>query len=582
MNKMNHINRLGVGVLASAMIAAGAIGAGLSPVVALAANGTVTIAQKDNKIEPYTYDAFQIFGADVVKDGSDYKATHLTWASPAAKAAVIQFVGGLDDDGNHAVDYEEWLAVKYNKPIGQISVDHRESAQNLAEYLASKIDESAAATGTSTDPETKQGDSFAARLSRSLYAAGLTSTPITQGQATELAQGYWLITSTPEAIANGEAGAAPMWAAVSSSALTITEKTDVPTIDKTVKGDDADENSFQKIADAGVGEAANVDFKIASVLPTNIDSFASYRVSVADTLPSGMALKDGDTSSVKVELAGVDITDDLNGEYGSITYVGNVLTVAINNVKDAEHLSDADVLTDKNFVITYEAHLTGTAAIGADGNDNKAVLTYDADPNNPDITKTIESQAKVVTYQVKLNKLDKATRLPLEGAKFTCQTEIGGKTYYVKEDGTLTENEAEAFKFTTNSNGEVIVPRLDEGTYVLKETDAPADYEKIDTDITLTLDGTKDGQAGTLTALSATVNGGEGFTAGIVDAQVADGITSATVATGEVAFAVSDDLIIKLPLTGMPVKTAALYGGIAIAIASVVAYGVSKRNKEEE
>lgn len=582
MNRMNPVNRFGVGLLTSAMIAAGAVSAGLSPVVALAANGTVTIAQKDNKQTPYTYDAFPIAFGDVKNDNGEYKATHLTWASPEVEQAVRSFLASYDEDGTVGSDYDAWLAAKYGIALADVSYNHRDNVQNAVEFVANQIDKSAVAAGTSTDPETKQGNSFAARLSRALYSAGnIASTEVTQGQATSLNQGYWLITSTPAAIANGEAGSAPMFTAVSDTLLTITEKTDVPTIDKTVKGDDSDEAVFQKIADAGVGEAANSDFQIASVLPTNIDSFASYRVSVADTLPAGMALENGDTSSVKVMLAGVDVTDDLVESNGSIVYSGNVLTVTINNVKDALNLSNADVLANKNFVITYKAHLTGTATIGADGNENTAVLTYDADPNNPNITKTIESKAKVVTYQVKLTKLDKATRLPLEGAKFTCQTEIGGTTYYVKEDGTLTATAAEAFKFTTGPTGELVIPRLDEGTYTLKETDAPASYELQDADITLAIDGTKDGAAGTLTSLSATVTGGEGFTAGIVNAKEADGITATTVATGEVAFATSDDLIIVLPLTGMPVKTAALYGGIAIAITSVIVMATRKKEEEE-
>lgn len=592
MNKMNPINRFGVGLITSAMIASGAIVSGLSPVVALAANGVVTIAQKDNTTSPYDYDAFQIFHADVVNDNGDYKASHITWAGAdateqaAVKSAVITFIGGLDDDNDTEVDYDTWLATKYGfSNTTDVQVSHRENAQNVAEYLAYKIDNSANDTGANTTPDTKQGDSFAARLSRSLYAAGLSSTTVTQGQAASLDQGYWLITSDPADIANGEAGSAPMWVAVSDTPLTITEKTDVPTIEKTVKGDDADENTFAKVADAGAGNDANVDFKIDSTVPDNVDAFSSYRVSVADTLPAGMALEDGDISSVAVELAGVDITSILktqNSPYGSITYANGVLTVTINNVKDSEHLNDADVLTDKTFVITYRAHLSGTSTIGASNlNENTAVLTYDADPNDSTITKTVESEAAVACYQATLTKLDKATRLPLQGAGFTAKTTISGTDYYLKANGELTDDPTEAYEFVSDANGQIVFPRLDEGTYVIEETTAPTDYELMDNPITLTIDATKDRSNGTITALTGTVSGGEGMTSGTVNAAVADGITGTTLATGDVSMAVSNDYIVKLPLTGLPVATAALYAGATIALVSIVAI-IAKKKEEKE
>lgn len=583
MSRKKIVNRFGAGLLASAMIAAGAISAGLSPAVAFAANGTVTVVQKDNTQTPYTYDAFPIAFGDVHKDGTDYKATHLAWASPEIAQVVRSFLQSYDEDGVAGSDYDSWLADKYGINLDQVSYAQRDNVQNAVEFIAAEIDASAEAAGSNTDPETKQGNSFAARLSREIYAAGgITSTDVTQGTSASLNQGYWLITSEPTAIANGEAGSAPMFVPVSDDPLNITEKTDVPTISKTVKGDDADENAFQKIADAGAGEAANVDFKVASTLPTNIDAFSSYRASVADTLPAGMALKDDDTSSVKVELAGVDITDDLTGANGSIVYAGNVLTVTINNVKDSANLSDANVLADKNLVITYKAHLNGSSTIGSAGNDNTAVLTYDADPNYANVRKTIESAAKTVTYQATLTKLDKATRLPLAGAKFTCKTNIGGTDYYLKANGELTATAAEAYEFTSGPNGQLVLPRLDEGTYVIHETVAPDSYELMDADITLVIDATKDGSAGTLTALSASVTGGEGMTAGIVNAATADGITSTTVATGDVSLAVSDDMVILLPLTGLKVRDAALIGGVIIAGASIAVMVAKKRSHEEE
>jgi hypothetical protein len=568
------------------MIAAGAVSAGLGPSVALAADGYVTIAQKDNKQEPYTYDAFQIVTGDVVKAGDEYKGTHLNWVNNTVMTNVMSFLETYDgSDAGTTADYKEFLATKYDDSWEHLTNSQRQLAQNVVEFIAAEIDASANDTTANTTPATKQGDSFAAQLSRHLYAAGMIpDDSVTQGVQKTLDQGYWLITSTPTAVANGEAGSAPMWVPVSATPLTITEKTAVPTINKFVKDDSEQTNDFAKIADAGAGEVENLDFRIASTLPQNIDAFASYKAVVADALPAGMSFKNGDASSVQVLLAGVDITNNIAGENGSIVVNGKNLIVTINNVKDAAHLSDADVLSDKNLVVNYKAHLDGTANIGTTlGNVNTATLTYDADPNNANLTKSIESTANVITYSVTLNKVDKVTRLPLKNAKFTCKQNIGSTDYFVKQDGTLTSVESEAYKFTTDDSGQLVIPRLDEGTYTLHETDAPANYELEDSDITLTIDATKDGAAGTLTALSASVTGGEGFTDGTVTlASGNNGILGTDTTEGSVNFITSDDLIIKLPVTGLPVKTAVLVGGVIIAGASIAVMVAKKRSQKEE
>ena len=608
MSRKKIVNRFGAGLLASAMIAAGAISAGLSPAVAFAAVGQpVTINQQGNTAAEY--DAFKVFDADVHKDNDDggkYKATHLQWASPAMKSAVLTGTTGNDtpfaddDDNNGYTNYVEWLAVKYGIANNQVIESQRENPQNAAEYIAKMIDESAEATNTNTDPETKQGDSFAARLSRTLYAAGIAPTDsITTGSAKAgLAQGYWLVTSADPTIATGEVGSAPMWIAVSDEALEINAKEAIPTITKQVK-DDVNNAAWGKIADAGVGEAENLDFQITADLPQNIDAYNSYSVSIADALPSGMVLK-GNTvgtlaepanRNVTVTLNGTDITQYLTGTVGSISYTGNVLTVSISDVKNSAALGNVNTLSEGDggeIVVTYKAHLNDTANIGtATGNVNTATLTYSADPNDSSKTRAVADTANVITYAFELEKVDEVTRLPLSGAKFTISTEIGGTTYYVKQNGELTATAAEAYEFTTApGTGLVQIPRLDEGTYTLHETVAPDHYELESNDAVLRITAVKNYANGTLDSLNASLSGWQGtFVTGREVADLSeDGVkpTPTAISDGILKGRLGNTLQIVLPLTGMPVKTAVLVGGVIIAGASIAVMVAKKRGNKQE
>ena len=130
-----------------------------------------------------SYDAYQIFGANVVDGDGDAKiATDLAWASDAARAAVLPVLrsAGMPNSQTTAQEAAEWL--------------------NANSHLTSAL---------------------SAQLARSLQSSGTELAALNAGTAAELPCGYWLIVADDDAIAQGEAGTAPIMALVGGSAVTV-------------------------------------------------------------------------------------------------------------------------------------------------------------------------------------------------------------------------------------------------------------------------------------------------------------------------------------------------------------------------
>ncbi|MEE0666127.1 MAG: hypothetical protein UCI71_07180, partial [Collinsella sp.] len=133
-----------------------------------------------------SYDAYQIFSANVVDGDSDAKiATDLTWASDAARDAALPVLhsAGMPNSQTTAQEAAEWL--------------------NTDSHLTSAL---------------------SAQLARSLQSSGAVFVALNAGTAAELPCGYWLIVADDDAIAQGEAGTAPIMALVGGSAVTVKPK----------------------------------------------------------------------------------------------------------------------------------------------------------------------------------------------------------------------------------------------------------------------------------------------------------------------------------------------------------------------
>ena len=193
-----------------------------------------------------SYDAYQIFSANVVDGDSDAKiATDLAWASDAARDAALPVLhsSGMPNSQTTAQEAAEWL--------------------NTDSRLTSAL---------------------SAQLARSLQSSGAKSVALNAGTAAELPCGYWLIVADDDAIVQGEVGTAPIMALVGGSAVTVKPKAATPKVAKHVLEDST--AAWQKAADATVAD--DLYWRLSATVPAGLTAYDTYTVRFVDTMSAGL------------------------------------------------------------------------------------------------------------------------------------------------------------------------------------------------------------------------------------------------------------------------------------------------------
>ena len=193
-----------------------------------------------------SYDAYQIFSANVVDGDSDARiATDLAWASDAARDAVLPVLhsAGMPNSQTTAQEAAEWL--------------------NADSHLTSAL---------------------SAQLARSLQSSGVVFVALNAGTEAKLPCGYWLIVADDATIAQGEAGTAPIMALVGGSAVTVKPKAATPKVAKHVLEDSTD--AWQKAADATVAD--DLYWRLSATVPAGLTAYDTYTVRFVDTMSAGL------------------------------------------------------------------------------------------------------------------------------------------------------------------------------------------------------------------------------------------------------------------------------------------------------
>lgn len=165
--------------------------------------------------------------------------------------------------------------------------------------------------------------------------------------------------------------------------------------------------------------------------------------------------------------------------------------------------------------VTYSATLNENAVVGLPGNPNEITLQY-GDETKPSYTPEDET----ITYTWDMDVLKYANGVEtnvLADAKFVLLNRAKDKVANVQNGKFVgwvdyTENmDVTAYELTTDSNGKIEIDGLDADTYYLRETKAPAGYNKLAQDTEVVITGaTGEGTSLTYTTVVAKINNQSG------------------------------------------------------------------------
>lgn len=400
-----------------------------------------------------SYDAYQIFSANVVDGDSDAKiATDLAWASDAVRDAALPVLhsAGMPNSQTTAQEAAEWL--------------------NNDSHLTSAL---------------------SAQLARSLQSSGAVFRALKAGTTAELPCGYWLIVADDDAIVQGEAGTAPIMVLVGGSAVTVKPKAATPKVAKHVLEDST--AAWQKAADATVAD--DLYWRLSATVPAGLTAYDTYTVQFVDTMSAGLdpskvaasmrvyvaSGAEGGFDAVPTGKDGRAGTDPAKGwtditAQCRVSVDGKTFTVRTGDLIAA--LGGTDAFTaGARVVAVYNAPLNGACNHGiAKGNPNEVYLRYPRSPfadqsGDAGFTRTPSDDATAYTWDLALTKRGSDGDKPLSGAALSI-TDDRGRT--LAADGTW-DAEGKA-TVITGEDGRVTVSGVDSGKLEVRELKAPKGY----------------------------------------------------------------------------------------------------------
>lgn len=500
---MNKVLKGLVAVAATAAMAVAGFAGASTAMAADADTVKVTVPGADSNLYGHTYTAYQILSGTQATSGG--ALGDAAWGSGINSDA---FLGALQNDSTIS---------SYFTGVTD--------AKGFAEALSN----------TANFPHDGANTRLVAKIAmKNTKGAGTALTAPT----TQLATGYYLIV---DSTANGQTVYNPAVLAITSD-ITITDKTDVPTLEKkvqenkkTIAGEDVYGSKFNDVADYNIGD--DVPFHLIGSVP-DMSQYETYTYKFTDTFDKGFDAVD--TSNVKVYLSNdkkldlsgeskdSDITSYFSGTNGNIEYTSATaeakatLTVSTKDLKKAATYNKDHA---QYVIVSYTAKLNASAEIGLPGNVNTAKLTYSNNPDqsgqgeNQPTGNTPEDKVIVFTYGLDVTKVDsKDATTKLKDAEFKLKNSDG--KWATITDGKVTgwaDAESQGSVLKSDEDGKFKVEGLDNGDYTLKETKAPAGYNLPANGFSVTLTATTannqtwDGTASTaLTGLAVKVDGTAG------------------------------------------------------------------------
>ena len=290
---------------------------------------------------------------------------------------------------------------------------------------------------------------------------------------------------------------------------------DIPTLEKKV----AERSKYQKdegygmyyndVADWNIGD--RVPFKLIGSIP-DMDAYDTYQYIFHDTISDGLTL---DIGSFDVYVAQEKNQDpvalgwtEIPAANYDLTQTADGFTLTIDNLKNFPYVND----DGRNYILVfYDAVLNENAEIGLPGNENSAYLEFSNNPNGDGTGRTEDDKVIVFTYELDGTKVDGKTQAALQNAQFVllngAKTEaamvVDGKvTGWVKVDSEAAAGDVQmpgTYKewverygqqnviLTSAADGTFKIAGLDDGTYYLREIQAPNGYNLLEEDVKLVI-----------------------------------------------------------------------------------------------
>ena len=444
---------------------------------AFAAN-SVTVTVPSEMLKNHTFVAYQIFTGS--KDTENGPLVDVQWGSGINDSA---FLAALKNDTSIGNFSNCSTAADVAKVLGEVT-----SNSDVANAIAKLALANIKANGTPLSTETN-----------------------------ELASGYYLIVDATNVDGKDDATNAALLQVTSN--ITINQKTDKPSVEKKVKEnakyneDGGYGTSYNDVADYNIGD--KVPFKLIGSIP-NMTHYETYSYTFHDSFSAGLTFNNDVKVYLSTDKAGtnkVEVTPNFK-----TTSESDKFTVNCANLKTIENISNY-----KYILVEYTATLNENAVIGLDGNPNTVWLTYSNKPDQsgegqPEKGETPKDTVIVFTYELDTTKVDgENPDTKLKDAEFKLKN-ADNKWVQVNTNGKVTgwaDTEKDGTTLKSDKNGLFKVIGLDAGTYYLKETKAPSDYNQLANEIKLTI--------------TATTNNGQTWT----DADAKKALTNLEVAVGE-------------------------------------------------
>lgn len=603
MSMSKNIARLAV---TAGLTAALSFGGVMAPVtMAFAAEGATTTTNiitinniGDN--QGVKYKAYQIFKATVTDDQTKGKiAQNIEWANSDLGNKVI---GAIND----------WIDSNASN-VAKLPVSS--TAQDVAEFLMANAGGPIAGSANGATKGTRVAtDNVLYAVANVVKDETPTASGITAGQpwSATAGSGYYLFVTNESSLGTVKknTGTSPIFALVGGQAVTVTEKTSIPTVEKKILddsklkgGDITGETDWVDAADSQAGQEVN--YRLTGTIADNYVSYDSYTYKFTDQLSAGLDYIEDSLSVYALNNGAYTEIDSTS--YNVTKPSGSSRDLVVNFNKDEKGLKSATAKNGEELtidekteiVVFYRARLNASAIIAGannqlNGNPNTVTLEYSNNPMSGGIGTSESDTVKDYTYGLKINKVDLGTEKALKGAKFTIAAgdttngdENSANIKYVKSDGTLSDSKVE---LSMDSDSVITLTGLDAGVYTVTETSAPDGYTKVEPftfEIKPTMNAI-DPNAG-LTALSGTLdskNQSDKVIAGLTDKRAGD--NKLTMQTGSEKdtdgyfnITVGDTKQVGLPLTGLNGVTFTwIAGGAVLCIG--VAHLIRSRKQAEE